>query len=544
MSAGALSLGCLGVIASGVRGPLHLAAVFAGLWLASLAVSRGIVPPGEDPASASRRIPDGDLVLPLLLWAGSATVLAFAIPQPFLSDDFYLVYGNPYDLTMFWTAGGDGFYRPVGQFLLWVARQTIPATPVAWGIWGFALNLVTSAAIGLLAWSLTQPRARPATPYASLAIPFWSSALFLSHGAHPEAAIWVAGRFDVFATLFGVVGLLCGLRWARGGTIWLLAGSIAFMTLAISTKEIAYGYPLLFALCAWYAAVPGKLLRQGIAAHAAVAVGMLLFRLWMFQGIGGYADGNTGNAELLSLTPLHILKVVFTRLFAVLMLPVNWSQSPGSVTAGAVALGVLALAFAARRTGGNRRLVAFGTLWVLVAAAPGVAQLLIGPDLAKSRLLYLPSVGFCILLGGVTATLPRGVWSRIAQAGLILGSLAMLQHNLAIWKDVGEVVSRTCEQAAESASRDPRPLRFVGLPNAIHGVYAFANGFPVCVAHRSGRLPEEFDNASDNVVTAPSVLPVTWEWEPATRCLRKPPKPADEQPGDTRLPQPAPRKSR
>src|SRR5690606_10483556 len=148
----------------------------------------------------------------------------------------------------------------------------------------------------------------------------------------------------------------------------------------------------------------------------------------------------------------------------------------------------------------------------VVAAAPGIAQLLIGPDLAKSRLLYLPSVGFCILLGWLASRLDSGLFDRLAQVALCVFLLLSLGHNLAIWRDVGETVSSGCQQAAVIAKGERRPVRFEGLPPSINGVYAFANGFPVCVAHFSGWPEVEIDNVNDNVQADESLHWERWRW--------------------------------
>jgi len=445
-----------------------------------------------------------------ILLVGTAFVLLQALSQPFLSDDFYLVYGDPYTTSMFYTAGDDGFYRPVGQFVMWVAREWLPLTPIAWGSWGLLLNLIVSVLVGVLAARIGGSNGE--SPDKTLGV--WAAAIFLSHGAHPEAAIWVAGRFDVMASGLVLAGLLAALAWRSSNSWKWMAASVGFMLLAISTKEIAYGYPLLLGLVFLLRPVSrGRAIRV-LAVHACAAAAMLVFRFWMFQGVGGYARVGSGGAEILAVTPLHVVKVFFTRLYTVLLLPVNWSVWPDTGTLVCIAVGVMALCFAAWRVPPRFRMALFALGWAAVAAAPGIAQLLIGPDLSKARLLYLPSVGFCILLGSMAARLSTGLAGRTVQVGLAAFFIAALHHNLQIWRPVGETVSNACVQAARIAQEHPESLRFEGLPRSIDGVYAFANGFPVCVSHFSGRPVEDFDNAEDNVETEVSEGAIILWWNP------------------------------
>jgi hypothetical protein len=519
----ALALGCFGLVAHGARGPINLQAGFALVWLMSLwagATGRRMEAATDAPFTARRSL--GAWVIPLGLWVFGLFLLGRAVDQPFLSDDFHLVFGDPYSVSLFWTAGGEGFYRPVGQFVMWVARQTIPPTEVAWGVWGLALNLATSLAVGGLAYCVAgeDPAEAGAREHRRL-LAWWTSALFLVHGAHLEAAVWVAGRFDVLATILVIAGLLAALRWMRGGAGGFLAASLAAMTAAVATKEIAYGFPLLVALCGWYAGMARRKILVASGLHLLVALALILFRFWMFAGPGGYIHEASGAPEVLNVTLLHVVKVVFTRLFAVLLFPVNWSVWPSPAEAAAITGGIVALVVLAWRDGPARRHLFFGGVWTLIAAGPAVAQLLLGADLSRSRLLYLPSVGFCMLVGRWVANLPHRVWARVAQAGIAVASLVVLNHNLTIWRSTGEMVARACQQAAQIARRDPRPIQFDGLPNAINGVYAFANGFPVCVAHFSGRPEESFDNRSDSYEEPFDQEPAVWAWDPRAGMLRQ-----------------------
>jgi hypothetical protein len=95
-------------------------------------------------------------------------------------------------------------------------------------------------------------------------------------------------------------------------------------------------------------------------------------------------------------------------------------------------------------------------------------MLLIGSDLLNSRLLYLSTIGFGLLLATCIGT------RLVAGLAVAVFFVAALQHNLTIWSDVTEQARQTC--IAGDTGIKPAGER--------NGVWFFANGFPECVALR------------------------------------------------------------
>ena len=79
--------------------------------------------------------------------------------------------------------------------------------------------------------------------------------------------------------------------------------------------------------------------------------------------------------------------------------------------------------------------------FTLLTALPALPQLLIGADLQKSRLFYLPSIGLALLVGGLVQSSSQGPRVRLTAAVLVLFNFAALQHNLSLWEEVSE---RSC----------------------------------------------------------------------------------------------------
>jgi hypothetical protein len=290
----------------------------------------------------------------------------------------------------------------------------------------------------------------------------------------------VAGRFDLLATLFGLLALILFLRSWR-------AASVGALILAILCKESAYAIPLMVLAIAWSKRAPRLALPHLITAAALGA-----WRVIVFHGVGGYAD---------TLSLGGSLKALALRVWAVLFFPVNWSFSPGAwvVIAGAIYLAGLALVLRGRA---SRERLRLAVLFVVLAALPPLAQLLIGADLQKSRLVYLPSVGFALLLAAAAEPLSRRAqWT--AMAAIALSYLLVLQHNLNAW----EYASSRTQPACVAAAACDRP-QVRGLPGSLRGVYFFANGFEECVrlqpaAAQTRQCNLEWDTSADRVREAP-----------------------------------------
>src|SRR5260370_9977715 len=124
----------------------------------------------------------------------------------FLSDDFILVkLADTFHFAMrplFTTAGGDGFFRPIRYVSLALTSMWAGVNPMAWHATTLALHVPNVVLVFILATRLAASR---------LAASF-AGALFAVPANRPDRATWIAGRFDLVATFFVLVGLLFFIR--------------------------------------------------------------------------------------------------------------------------------------------------------------------------------------------------------------------------------------------------------------------------------------------------------------------------------------------
>jgi hypothetical protein len=430
----------------------------AGIAGACLALALVLAPAGENPPVSQR---DFRWLIPV---AVAAAFLPF-LDVPFLSDDFlFAEYGRTMTPSFAWYsfthAGGDGFYRPVAYSWLGVQGLWAGDSMMRWKLLQILMHGLNSGLLFLVARRLGFAPA-PAS---------FAALLFALHGTRSEAVVWLAGAFDQLSTAL----IFCALLLLESHA-WL---ALILMALAQYTKEPAYAFPLLAAVWLW---ARGNLRDQWrrLIPFAALTVVLLGWRMWLLGGIGGYHA--TGGSQFLAFGPVDALKVFAWRLWAVLFFPVNASRLPGFQIAIPLLAALAALVYAiwrARRT----KAVMTGFAFLLASCLLPAHLLLIGPDLQKSRLLYLPIAGFAILLAAAFASLPRRAWRLCAAAVLVFQTAAILNNNR-IYADVGFLAQRACAQAARCPPGDSLPA----LPAVVDGVYFLGNGFAQCVARVTGR---------------------------------------------------------
>ena len=415
-------------------------------------------------------------------WRNAVTILAligFTIAAfwrtlhfYFLSDDFVLVkLANTFHFAMrllFRTAGGDGFFRPIGYISLAVTSMWAGVNPTAWHTTALALHIINCVLVFMLVFQWG--RSRMAAIFAA--------ALFAVHGTRPEAVAWIAGRFDLVATFFVLAGLLFFVRSHREATSSSyvhFTASLVCMVMGILSKESAYIFPLLLVLLLIAKGDLSRSRTSVLIPFFVTAAGLFAYRWWLLGGIGGYRDAQTGRPQALTFG-MSTAKALGLRIWTALFFPINWSMEPDVCLTALTIMYIGALAWLATSRP-NRVLMTFALGFVVVSILPPLHLLAIGMALENSRLLYLPSVGFCLML----AVAAEGLQGRVRWIipGVILAfNFAALQHNLDAWEYVSEIVKSVSAVGMKCIIPGTEAIAVSGLPGSLRGVPFFANGFP------------------------------------------------------------------
>jgi len=422
----------------------------------------------------------------------------------FLADDFFhVVRANTFEwprLRPYWTTPeGNAFFRPLGHFFLAGMANWSHYDPRWWHWDILTFHAANAILVSVLAARLGLGR------IAAL----FAGALFAVHGATPESAVWITGWFGVLPAFFTLLGLLAFLKYFENS--WWGVACLACMILAFVSKESAYAFPLIALLLVVARRIPLKRAAWILGALFAMAFVIFAYRWHVLGGIGGYIDPQSGGLLFLELGLVQVLRSLLLRVWAVLYFPINWSVQPEWWLGMLVLFYIGALLWIAAR-GGTKLPGLFPAGFVLLASLPPLEQLLIGPDLEKSRALYLPLIGFCLLLAAAIDSLEgRARW--FAPAAITLFHVAALQHNISIWRQAGELAHQTCL----SASRCVEPastVRVRDLPGTVNGVYFLGAGFGECIGMQTGSPPLDVQRAADPTAQ------VDLFWDAAASALR------------------------
>jgi len=288
--------------------------------------------------------------------------------------------------------------------------------------------------------------------------------LFALHPIHIEAVAWVSGSAEPLAACLLLGSFLCYLRWRDAApaavpaetTRWAwLVGSLLLYALAAFSKESALLLPLLIAAHALlFPAAPASIgadtapsspnrlagALRAMTLFLPVAAIYLAARIAVL-GAWGYA----ANPQMTMGTTLLTIPGVLAGYLRRLVWPVGLSAfydvqeiTAFSWRAAGIPIFILLLAAAlviwlARRS----RAAAFGALWFAITLLP-VLNLRVFPagEFLHDRYLYLPSAGFCLVLGVALsqvfepAKLER---YRITRLLFALRASAVLLLALAVW---------------------------------------------------------------------------------------------------------------
>lgn len=352
-----------------------------------------------------------------------------------------------------------GFYRPIVNLSLWVDHKIAAFFPPAFHL----SNVLLHAANTLLVFRL----ARLILPELPAAVA--GAALFALHPVHVESVAFVAGRTDLWAAFFALLSAGAFLKDRLGGvpSRWsrLVWGSGCLVLGALS-KEVALLLPVVLLACAFLipsapAVRAGEKFRGLLpwlvawAAAIAVAAGIRV----VLAGVPfGAVEIHTGQRSLLSSSPLRVLGAWATYL-KLLWFP--WPMVP-YYAARQIALsvpsvvGALAVLLLCALHGGRSclRIGSVGFAWLAAFLVPVSGILPLAGALVAQRFLYLPSVGFCLVLGhALSRVLGRHPGGQAAVAVSVAGAALLGAATLtsaSFWKDDLSLAQQLSAQTPES----------------------------------------------------------------------------------------------
>jgi protein O-mannosyl-transferase len=305
------------------------------------------------------------------------------------------------------------YYRPL--FVAWsiVNYALVGLRPWGWHLGAILLHLGATLAVFWLS--------------RRLALTYWTAALatliFALHPIHIECVAWISAASDSMVTMFAALAFVTFLNardpLATRRMPWRLA-SLVLLACALLTKEMAVTFPALVGIYTWLNPSGDERrkldkLRQAALAmvpYAAVTLCYGVLRRFALRSTPLQFDPKHGYGDMLltlpyvltfylkqlllpiGLTGLYYTPYIVTQIFKQFVLPVALLTAVAGL-----------IYWWARRTGD--RIIPFAGFWMVVNLAPALYLRNFGNgDFVRDRYIYLPSIGFCILLAKGLQSLP------------------------------------------------------------------------------------------------------------------------------------------
>jgi protein O-mannosyl-transferase len=363
-----------------------------------------------------------------------------------------------------WVYHAGGLYRPV-TMLTYLANQRVDHSPVGYHIVNVCLHGLVTLAMFHLARRVL----------GSLSAAVAAAALFAVHPVHTEAVSNIIGRAELLAALFLTLSLLAFVRAHEEGgkrrRLWHLVSLLTF-AVGLLAKENAFTAIPLCALLHLWLRQPRSLRRTAfaVAPHAVVGLGYLILRIVI---IGSATLPDYARAGLLDNPLVHVallprlgtavvvlwqyvsllaVPLVLSADYSFNQIPVVLSPSDPRFLLASISLALTGVVFllSIRRAPEIAVAVAFTALALSLTANVIVP---IGTIKAE-RLLYLPSVGWCMgcswLLAGKGRARHRGCLLVLgvlvaAYAGRTWARNPVWANDLALWKATVDTSPRSAK---------------------------------------------------------------------------------------------------
>jgi tetratricopeptide (TPR) repeat protein len=294
-----------------------------------------------------------------------------------------------------------------------------------------------------------------------------SAVLFALYPMHVESVSWVAGRSDVLCAMFLFPAFAFHIMSQRN--LWLLPLAALTFALALMSKEVAVVFPFLVVS---YDLLAGRFTERRNLLRYAVYILILLVYLYLrsrafvnfpevMHEVTGEKPGGVSPVPdegirafsryweffkiLLGSYLFYLKKLILPFGFNAFI--TNVPKTIPHLLSSAAVLSALAVlcAISVRK---KENVTAFGILWVLFTLGPSalIAVFSIAATPLAERYLYIPSAGFCLVVGnliivaGRRARLRKTAWALgvvliVVYAFSSYERQAVWTDDLALWRD-------------------------------------------------------------------------------------------------------------
>lgn len=364
----------------------------------------------------------------------------------FIWDDYCYVKDNSYITSfsylpkIFSSSVGEGagvpsfFYRPI-QMLSYLFDYSL------WGynVFGYHLmNILLHILASLCVYWMIS------VIFKERALAFLTSIFYVVYPAHVEAVASISGRADSLAAIFMLSSIVFYIKQSDSRGRFLFIACLFSYICALLSKESAIIMPVLLAL--YFYTFKMRVNRSLFSSLLAVAFGYIVLRLFIMNSLltESLLPFTPTFGVFLKRVPLFLASIFYY--LRILILPIDLRVDYGrrmfvfsdpQTILGLVVLVILAVY--AFRIKNKNKIVFFALFWFFIALLPSANILKVNDSFIKEHWLYMPSIGFFLILGNSILKVyknPRSKIVAIASASIIVLAYSFLTIRQNIyWSD-------------------------------------------------------------------------------------------------------------
>ena len=384
-------------------------------------------------------------------------VYSNSLKGEFIRDDINLVKYNTYIkdwskvLNIFMENAGSGSlarvksdaYRPLQMFTYMIDYSIWGLNVLGYHITNTLLHILVALLIYWLIYIL----------YNNRLLSFFTSIIFVVHPVNTEAVSYISGRGDPLSASFILLCIIFYIKYLHSESIGLYLSILLSCILAILSKENALILPILLLLY-HYA------FKKRIKLKLFLPTLSIIF-IYILLRVTSLTSFYYGLDALLHRVPGFF--VAITQYSRILLFPINLHMEYGNKIFGftepkalfglLIFLSLLIYAFTKRN---SYKMFFFSVYWFFIAVLPTSSIYPVTAFYMAEHWLYLPSIGFFLILANGLSLLYKTPRTRFVAAGLLVCSLfsysylTIRQNNY--WREEISFYERTLKYAPFSAN--------------------------------------------------------------------------------------------
>ena len=298
-------------------------------------------------------------------------------------------------------------YRPTSLIVFAAAWELSPNDPHVYHFINVLFYAITCLLLFLVLCKLFKSQ--------NLLFPFVCALLYTAHPIHTEVVNNIKSLDEILCFLFGLLAIWFQLKYLSSKSTWSFIFMGLSFFLSLISKETGITFLLIIPLTVFFFTdTPLKKIGATLLLLVAITAVWLLIRSVAFKdlpenaGIASSILNNTLNAAPDNAGKYATIFYILLRYMGLLIFPhplscdYNFAQikiqalgDPGAFTGIILYLGLGIYSLIKFR---KKSIVAFGILFYLITLAPVSNLFFLGGSTMAERFMYIPSLGFCIIL--------------------------------------------------------------------------------------------------------------------------------------------------